>query len=66
MTEVYEHVEDILSLCGEASSGKESLELLRCVRIYVYVCVCVCVCACVCVHTCSSYMTLIGVHEMRG
>ena len=58
VTEVHEHVEEILSLCGEASvSGKESLELLRCVCVCVcaHACVhcplfemCVCVCACVC------------------
>ena len=67
VTEVHEHVEEILCLCGEASvSGKESLELLRCV------CVCVCVCAharvhcplfemCVCV--CVRVST---VHCLRG
>ena len=38
VTEVHEHVEEILSLCGEASlSGKDSLELLRCV--YMYMCI---------------------------
>ena len=38
VTGVHEHVEEILSLCGEASlSGKESLELLR----FVYGCMCV-------------------------
>ena len=58
--EVNEHVEEILSLCGEAPSGKESLALLRCVRMYVcvhvyvhvamtVVCVCVCHCDSVCV-----------------
>ena len=36
--EVHKHVEEIVSLCGEASlSGKESLELLR----FVYGCMCV-------------------------
>ena len=35
VTEVNEYVEEILFLCGEAPSGKESLELLRCVQIMV-------------------------------
>ena len=38
VTEVHEHVEEILSLCGEASvSGKESLELLKCVCMHAHV-----------------------------
>ena len=63
VTEVHERVEEILSLCGEASvSGAESLELLRCVSVCVCACVstvhclrCVCVCPVSAVHCLRSF-----------
>ena len=41
-----------------------------CVCVCVFECVCLCLYVCVCVHVCmhtrSSYLTVIGVHEMHG
>ena len=38
----------------------------ECMRVCVYVRACMHECMCICVHVCSSYLTVIGVHEMHA